>query len=66
MLFVKLDGAGTARLEGTASSLRLDDVLHLVPPLIGHVLRHQRVLGLYDRELARHVARTGSESIIGY
>ena len=56
LLFVKLDGLGT-RLEGAASSLRLDDVLHLVPPLIGHVLRHHRVLGLYDREFSRHVVR---------
>ena len=53
VLVVKLDGAGTARLEGASSSLRLD-VFQFVPLLLGHVLCHQGVLGLDDREFARH------------
>ena len=54
VLVVELDGAGTARLEGAAGSLRLD-VLQFVPLLLRHVLRHQGVHGLDDREFARHV-----------
>ena len=42
--------------EGAASGGGLD-VLQFVPPLLGHVLRHQGVGGLDDGELTRHVER---------
>ena len=53
MLVVKLDGTGDALGEGEAGGLCLD-VLHLVPPLLGHVLRHQGLGGLDHWELSRH------------
>ena len=54
MLVVKLNRTSTAGSQSAAGSLGLD-VLVLVPPLLGHVLRHQGVGGLDDGELTRHV-----------
>jgi len=53
VLVVKLDCAGDGLGDGEATGLGLD-VLDLVPPLLGDVLGHQRVLGLDNREFSRH------------
>jgi len=53
VLVVELNGAGDGLGEGEARGLG-GDVLHFVPSLLGHVLGHEGVLGLDDREFARH------------
>ena len=56
VLVVELNRTSTARSQSAAGRLGLD-VLVLVPPLLGHVLRYQGVGGLDDGELTRHVER---------
>jgi len=53
VLVVELNSAGDGLGEGESGSLG-DDVLIFVPSFLGHVLGHQGVGGLDDREFARH------------
>ena len=60
VLVVELDGAGAGLLQGEAGGLG-DDVLQLVPLLLGDVLGHQAVLGLDVGEISAHLGRFWSE-----
>ena len=52
--------------HGEATGLGLD-VLHFVPSLLGHVLGHQGVGGLDDREFSGHVClRRNKNKFIPY
>merc|ERR1712123_271288 len=53
VLVVELNGTGTSLGDGEAAGLGLD-VLDTVPSLLGHVLLHERVLGLDNWEISRH------------
>ncbi len=58
VLVVELNGAGAGLGQGEAGGLG-DDVLHLVPLLLGDVLGHKAVLGLDVGELSRHGEGSG-------
>merc|ERR1711936_118798 len=53
VLVIKLNSTGTCLGKGKVTGLGLD-VLHFVPPLLGHMLGHQGAGGLDSWEFSRH------------